>query len=304
MSKLNDSKIEPMLYDNEKQCVKCGKLITIESVKETCDNEYCSKKECKVYYNEYLNVWEKSCCSFLCYEMKCNFCGKIYNILDVDSMPCVSEGMCSDDCYNKYKFEKTKKYLLENIEMVMKKAGIPSRFSNASFETVDVSNKQISEIVNKVKKCDLMKIRKEEKDPFVLLYGPPGTGKTLFASCLFRLHIVNFHGWTFKFISVPQLMLEIRDTFSTKSSSELDIIEKYTKPHLICLDDIGAQKNSEFSSECLYALVDSRYGERKPTIITTNLSPSELPASIGSRLASRILSGIIINVIGEDWRIK
>jgi len=75
---------------------------------------------------------------------------------------------------------------------------------------------------------------------------------------------------------------------------------------LLVLDDLGAEKVSDFVLQTLYDLLDRRYGECLETIITSNLSLDQLTVHYGShgdRLASRIAGmGPALVLKGKDRR--
>lgn len=72
---------------------------------------------------------------------------------------------------------------------------------------------------------------------------------------------------------------------------------------LLVLDDVGAEKASEWTQERLYSLVDHRYANQLPLIVTSNLLPHDLAEQTGDRTASR-LSGmsVIVQMSGYDRR--
>jgi DNA replication protein DnaC len=77
-----------------------------------------------------------------------------------------------------------------------------------------------------------------------------------------------------KFITAPEFLLKIRDCYSN-DHPESKIINEYSSAPMLVIDDPGAEKASEFAIQSLYVLIDRRYREQLPTIVTTNLT---LPA--------------------------
>jgi DNA replication protein DnaC len=76
-----------------------------------------------------------------------------------------------------------------------------------------------------------------------------------------------------------------------------------TKIPVLILDDLGAEKASEWVAETLYILIDDRYGNMKPTVFTSNYSPSELAERLGDRIVSRIMEMCrIIEIKTSDKR--
>jgi len=153
--------------------------------------------------------------------------------------------------------------------------------------------------------------------------GGPGTGKThlaagILADQLPRIVRRNRDGHielNARWVSVPDVLLELRNTFHGNKKhqtfycsderprdTELEIIEYYQEPLLLVLDDLGAEKISDWTLGSLYALISRRLNDCKPTIITSNLLRNELHA-VDPRLASRIGGMTYFKLDGEDRRI-
>jgi DNA replication protein DnaC len=99
--------------------------------------------------------------------------------------------------------------------------------------------------------------------------------------------------------------MELRDSFREKAErSEREIIEHYSNVQLLVLDDLGAEKTSDFALQSLYIIIDKRYSEMRHTIITSNLSVDEIAGKVGDRIASRIAGMCrVIELKGRDRRI-
>lgn len=121
------------------------------------------------------------------------------------------------------------------------------------------------------------------------LSGSAGTGKTHLLSAIgiwYLQHTIK----SVSFITVPELLLDIKDTFHM-DLVERDIFDHYTNVNVLLLDDLGAEKSSDWVIQCLYIIIDRRYrnmDQEQATIITSNLSLSELSDRLHRRLASRI----------------
>jgi len=154
----------------------------------------------------------------------------------------------------------------------------------------------------------------------LFIHGKVGTGKTWLAAALMREQArsrerMDEHGNSImylddaRFISLPELAIEIRDTMGNSSSdSESKIISRYTKVKTLFLDDIGAEKVSDYIKSILFLIMERRntmLGGR--TVITSNLSLRELDKEHGARIASRISEmcrGGIVKMTGADRRIS
>lgn len=74
---------------------------------------------------------------------------------------------------------------------------------------------------------------------------------------------------------------------------------------LLIIDDIGAEKPSEWTQERLYSVIDHRYANCLPLIVTSNLPPRELAGQTGERVASRLAEmckDMVVPMTGADRR--
>jgi len=136
----------------------------------------------------------------------------------------------------------------------------------------------------------------------IMLVGPVGTGKTHLAIAILQELIKKGHAGAY--VTVPELLDEIRDSISSDvkgGSAKLMQLVK-TIPVLV-LDDMGTEKATEWVRERLFVIINARYEDMKPTIITTNCGIEELQERIGERTVSRLwemCKGVVLE--GEDRR--
>lgn len=109
---------------------------------------------------------------------------------------------------------------------------------------------------------------------------------------------------TANFVNFASLMLEVKSSFDSKETSEQKVIKKYCNYDILVIDDIGTEKYSEYVQAVIYTILNTRYENMKPTIITTNLSSADMNASYGSRILSRVASGVVITLEGRDMRLS
>lgn len=120
----------------------------------------------------------------------------------------------------------------------------------------------------------------------LLLYGEPGRGKT-FAACEVANALID-KGY---FVLVTNFA-RLANTIQGLSSDKQVFIDSLNKYELIVIDDLGAERKSDFMQEMVYNIIDNRYRAGLPMIITTNLSIDEIkiPNNIGyERIYDRIL---------------
>ena len=134
--------------------------------------------------------------------------------------------------------------------------------------------------------------------------GDTGTGKTTLAMLVSKEALRAGH--SVAIYSVPRLLAEIRNTFDSDSdSSYAQLFSKLTAVDLLHLDDLGAEQQTEWVLEQLYAIVNERYEEGKAITITTNLLGQELSDQIGERTVSRLIEicGDPLPLFGTDKRV-
>lgn len=122
----------------------------------------------------------------------------------------------------------------------------------------------------------------------LLFYGAPGNGKT-FASCCIANYLLK------QFIpvicvGVNSLLQRIQNTYNSYGKEgELNIIRALANADLLIIDDLGVEQKTEWSVTRIYNIIDSRYRNGLPTIITTNLSLTEIEDKYSKRTYDRLI---------------
>lgn len=135
------------------------------------------------------------------------------------------------------------------------------------------------------------------------LWGSPGTGKTYAAACAVRLWVEG--GGDAKLVSARDLLRDEKDGWGTGCRSGLSRAESYG---LLALDDLGAEKVTDWTMEAIEGLVDARARSVRPTIVTSNLRLGQLRdlwgGVAGMRIASRVAGCCAtVEMRGPDRRI-
>jgi DNA replication protein DnaC len=183
--------------------------------------------------------------------------------------------------------------------------GIPKKFRGVSFDRKPI--------------CDL--------DPFVLrpvrafienvegnveagrglwFTGDLGTGKTSLAMLVSQA--VEKAGRSVAVYPVTRLLAEIKDTYDSDSTgSYMQLFRRLCSVDLLHLDDLGAEKRTEWVLEQLYAIVNERWQDERSIVVTTNIVDlDELREQIGARTVSRLLEicGDPLPIMGPDLRLS
>ena len=134
----------------------------------------------------------------------------------------------------------------------------------------------------------------------LLLYGRNGTGKTFYASCIANALIDS--GRRVLVTNFARLSNQLQGMFEGKQ----EFIDDLSKYSLLVLDDLGAERQSEYMQEMVFNIVNARYCSGLPFIVTTNLTIEEIskPHDSGrARIYNRILERCFpIEVNGIDRR--
>lgn len=127
-----------------------------------------------------------------------------------------------------------------------------------------------------------------KKNGGLYIYGGAGTGKTCFATVFARELIQQ--GLEVWFKNVSDLLFEVKSTFDkdSKMLNDYDLICSWAEKPTLILDDLGSEKISEYVRQSLYVLINKRYLNDLPTIITSNLTLKELGTRLDDRISSRL----------------
>ena len=138
------------------------------------------------------------------------------------------------------------------------------------------------------------------------LMGDTGTGKTTLAMLVSKAALQESR--SVAIYSLPKLLARIRRTYDSEpgEDSYLPFFERLTAVDLLHIDDLGAEKRSDWVLEQLYALVNERYEAQRSMLVTTNLDQQELEEQIGPRTVSRLVEicGDPLPLFGPDQRVQ
>jgi len=136
--------------------------------------------------------------------------------------------------------------------------------------------------------------RKFSEDPtgWLLIQGRYGVGKTHLAAAIANDCVTRDIPTIF--LTVPDLLDSLRHTFSSKDMTFEERFEQIRQAPLLILDDFGTQNTTDWAREKLFQILNYRYINHLPLVITTNLLLDELEGRIRSRLSDASLVEHII----------
>jgi DNA replication protein DnaC len=178
------------------------------------------------------------------------------------------------------------------VSRALKEARIPPRFTRATLETFEHgTNTQLAAWRKAIAFVDAF----PNVDRGILFYGPHGVGKTHLAIGIMKA-CVEQKGARAYFYETRELLKLVRDTYNRSvEETEMEVLSPVLEANLLVLDDLGAERTSEWVQETLGLVVNTRYNAGRATIFTTNLvdsdaaDPNSFTFQVGARTRSRLL---------------
>lgn len=207
--------------------------------------------------------------------------------------------LCKCEAEKRDREEAERKRIERMIEIQkLRRMGFPeSEMDKWTFAADDMANPKISGIMQNYA-GNFEKMYKSGKG--LLLYGNVGSGKSYYAACIVNQLIDQGHPCLMTNFS--RLVNTIQGMFDGKQ----DYIDKLNRFDLLVIDDLSAERDTEYMNEIIFSIIDSRYRAGLPLIVTTNMTAEEIknPADIRKqRTYSRLLEMTIpIEVSGADRR--
>lgn len=183
--------------------------------------------------------------------------------------------------------------------------GIPKKFRGVSFDRKPIADldpfvlRPVRAFVEDVE-------RNVDAGRGMWFMGDVGTGKTSLAMLVSQA--VEKAGRSVAVYPVTRLLAEIKDTYDSDSTgSYMSLFRRLCSVDLLHLDDLGAEKRTEWVLEQLYAIVNERWQDERSIVVTTNIVDlDELREQIGARTVSRLLEicGDPLPIMGPDLRVS
>lgn len=134
----------------------------------------------------------------------------------------------------------------------------------------------------------------------LMLSGTMGTGKSFFAACIADALIEQ---------GIPALMFSTSRLVATQIHDVQSVIDAVNAFPLIVLDDLGAERRTDYAAEIIEAFVNGRYIAHKPLIVTTNMTAAQMQKPSDLRFGRifdrlRVMCPRMIVLAGESRRVE
>lgn len=233
--------------------------------------------------------------------LRCGRCGGKKQVrLDFNGkemvMPCICT--CEREKREAEEEEQRRRKQREHIKALKISSMMSDVFWNATFSAYiqRQENEQTLKIAqNYVKKWAEMKAQNQG----LILYGSVGTGKSFTAACIANALLAQ--EVEVIMTSFVKILQDIRSI-----DNEAEYVDRLNRAELLIIDDLGAERNTDYALEKVYNIIDSRVRAAKPMILTTNLDIKEMqntPDIRYGRIYDRIFEVCFpVGLFGKSFR--
>lgn len=198
----------------------------------------------------------------------------------------------------------------DRINRLLGKSGLKKRFLNRTFENfiVKTSNQNKAYIAAK-KYADKFQDY-YENGIGLYIEGTNGTGKTHLAASI-ALQLIQ-SGVPVVCKTSIEILDDIKKAFDDNKTNEFEVLNVYKSVDLLIIDDLGKEQCTDWSMSTIYSIMNDRYEDMKPTIITTNYNEDALirnltPKGSDNEKIVAIISRLrevstVITMVWEDYR--
>jgi len=207
-------------------------------------------------------------------------------------------------------------------ERMVERANIPRRYQHCTLENYETS---FPSSHRSLAAAHLRARRFVESYPLetsgtgLLLTGSIGVGKTHLAVGILQALLVE-RGATGLFFDYRDLLKQVQNSYNRQvSATELEILAPVFEAEVLVLDELGASKPTDWVWDTVAHILNTRYNDRRTTIITTNYSNAgplgiengpraamreeTLGDRIGERMRSRLQEMcVVVEMQGQDFR--
>jgi DNA replication protein DnaC len=213
---------------------------------------------------------------------------------------CDGSGLVFDDETNTAYDCRCRRQIIAQRKARSLSAVIPRRYRDAAFDRYPVTEME-PHVVSATRRFAGNIDKHVDAGRGLWFMGDVGTGKTTLAMLVSKAALEA--GRSVAIYSLPRLLNEIRDTHRAERS-HVDLLDRLAAVDLLHVDDVGAERTTDWVLEELYSIVNARYEEQRSMVITTNILDREaLCEQITERTVSRLTEMCDeLPLLGDDRR--
>ena len=186
----------------------------------------------------------------------------------------------------------------DRTERALQRARVPERYRHCDFENYETDNEienvtreqlaawnrslaQAKMLVQRFAQ-EFSPIREMHSEHGLLLMGPCGVGKTHLAVSAMKTIVLRGHSGLF--YDYRELLKAIQDSYNPENqATEMSVLEPVLKTEILVLDDVGSSKPSLWALETVGHILNTRYNDKRVTLLTTNFLDSDAAANPSSQ---------------------
>lgn len=172
----------------------------------------------------------------------------------------------------------------EHIEQLKRKCMLDMKFKNSTFSNWNKSESS-RKVIEVCKNYYTNFNQNYSENIGMILNGGVGIGKTYAVSSIAN-ELINDE-ISVICVSINSLLRRFKDNYSNGISENV-VLKEISEVKLLIIDDLGTEQSSEWFNTIFYEIIDNRYRQDKPLIITTNLTIDQIEKKYHARITSRI----------------
>lgn len=169
----------------------------------------------------------------------------------------------------------------DHIDRILGRSGIKKRFRNRTFDNFLTDTPERLRCYKIAKRYAETFPERYNKGDGLYIEGTNGTGKTHLAAAI-ALQLIS-EGIPVICKTSTDMLADIKKAYDSKEIAESKVLDVYKATDLLIIDDLGKEQCSDWSMTTLYAILNDRYEDMKPTIVTTNYSADDLVKALTPR---------------------
>ena len=173
---------------------------------------------------------------------------------------------------------KRRRAMQRRVEQLLGQSGIKKRFQQRTFPNFRTDTPGRKKNYGIAKEYADNWVYHQARGDGLDIEGTNGTGKTHLAAAI-ALQLIH-EGVPVICKTSSDLLLDIKKSFDGDGMRESDVLDIYKRVDLLIIDDLGKEQCSDWSMSTLYSILNDRYEDMKPTIVTTNYNADALVAAL------------------------
>lgn len=229
-------------------------------------------------------------------EVPCGRCGGPGGAMLKLPMMRVEVPVLCQPCQAEVEREEAARDAARRLDMQLDRAGRDARMTDWSFETYPTDAAGIAAAKIAV---EWLAAYRAGARANLILHGGVGGGKTGLAWCLVR-ELIEVDGVDAMLVNWRELLAELRQSYADRHAGQPTDYMRVHRVPVLALDDVGAERPTDWAREELASVVEQRYARQLPTVFTSNYPPSGLADRIGhddpvigQRIVSRLTEGAV-----------